>query len=1203
MSKSRIIEILGEDHLRLPGLVNRALAANDRVKYLLTLIQAARASADGAEKLDGLQAERRTSGLDDPELDLVVAGSEYEPNGSYHVPGAQKLVRQALAEVDTMLAPLETAGAAEAAGIRTRLDLLASDLNAGDDRLTAEQITRLTAGPGQADASLHMIVMDAHRALNALAQRIATESIEGASVYRLEDGDAAVVRAFMRGVHSTERLKFDHPGLGTIATRTDSELVIENDLGTTDAHVVVIKIAERVATVTYTDVHLTRLLFFQDLLQPFAVSWDDTRSRSDKQIEGGLFHLANGSFTARDDAELERFVQHLGSRLVFIIDWNRARKRIRRLVGRRSAIELLRWAAEHGYGHMAFLRAGADGLVYEALEFAGGRAVRPGESLEDVLGSKPARAYLQAVLRICSEGLQGQRPLSLVQDEVRAELTVYLRSARQEIHELALRHAELSVEIAEAARDALEQAVVHAPERCRAAGARARNAEHEADGLVSEARSSVDRSPDLKPWLDLIEAADDIADCGEEAAFYATLLVDLEIPDGVRLHTRRIARLVLAASREHLRAMQLSAEVTRGGPREEMDAFLEAAHRVIELEHETDEAQRGVHQALVAETRGSGPALFATVELTRGFEEAADALMHSAHLLREQTLARVAGSEPSLRRGTGADPQRMLAYPVSALGREHLYVIGDPAAPVPDPGVLGAKAHGLARLARAGLRVPEAVVLKPSFARAQRDDPNRDTSLREMMMAATGLLAQRTGLTFGSARRPLVLSIRSGAPVSMPGMLETVLNVGMCDQSARGLIAQTGNARLAWDSYRRLIESYATVVCRCPQGPFAQALGEQLDAAEAQSWRELPTTALRKVVSADLERFADLTGRPFPQDPFEQLVAAAGAVLASWDGRKAREYRGIHGIPDDLGTAVIVQRMVFGNAGGLSGSGVGFTRDPALGERRLYMDFLLDSQGEDIVAGRRAVEGIEELALSAPELVAETDEVCERLEAEFEDAQEFELTVQEGELFLLQTRTAKRTPWAALQIATDQVHEGLITPAVALRRLERFDLEAIRRVHVVPNGGEVLARATPASVGVATGPLALDARSAERFAREGHPPVLVRPEMVTDDIAAIAVSAGVLTGSGSRTSHAAVIAREFGKPCLVGCDGLDLDSRARVATIGGRRLAEGETVCLDAESGLVFYGAPEVLEERPTAALDEVRAWRRGAADGDGGRE
>lgn len=1188
-----MIATLGESHLLLPGLVAGGLAANDRVKYLLTLLQAARAAADGVGDPSTLREERTACGVEDSRLDGVVAESVREPDGRYRVPGAARLARWAIDEVQAMLEPLNVAEASSARDLARRVESIATELSIDGDLVSAEDVARLTRGPGNGGDSLHLVVMDAHRELNRLEGEIATESIDGAHVHDLAAGDRELVSAFMRGVHSTERVKLDHPGLGTIATRSGKALVVQNDLGTTDAHIVVIRVIGPVVTITYTDVHLARLLFFQDLLASFAVEWEDTRSRNDESMEGGLFHLATGRFEATPDVPVERFLGHVGSRLVFIIDWNRARKRLRRLVGRRVSIRLLRWAAEHEYGHMAFLRAGADGLVYDALEFAGGRVARAGESLEEALGADAAEAYLRSVLRICSDGLLAGKMVSLVQDEVRAELTEYLRSARQEIHELALRHAELCVEIAETARDGLEQAIAGALDRRDATAARAQEAEHHADALVTEARTAVARSPDLDPFLGLIEAADDIADCAEEAAFYATLLPGGQPGNAVRPQVRRIAQLVLRAAREYLRAVQLSLELRRGGPRDDMDAFLAAAHLAIELEHETDEAQRAVHRGLVGEPETSSAGLFVVVELTRAYEEAADALMHSAHLLLTHTLARVVHSESAARRTVDAAPPSPSPGSVSTAPSDDLYVLGDKTGPIPDASVIGAKAYGLARLARAGLRVPDAAVLKTSLSRRRMRSGVDRTRLREVVSRALDALERATGLRFGSPRRPLLLSVRSGAPTSMPGMLETVLNVGLCDSSIDGLIAQTGNPKLALDSYRRLVESYATVVHGCSHERFETALRARLAAAGAERARELTTTGLTDLVHEHLELFAELTGEAFPQDPVEQLIAAVDAVLESWEAPKAREYRRIHEIPADMGTAVILQRMVFGNAGGISGAGVGFTRDPALGRHDLYLDFILDAQGEDIVAGRLGVDGDRTLADVAPDVLAEIGHVGPRLEAEFGDAQEFEFTVQDGELFLLQTRPAKRTPWAALQIAVDQVHEGLISERAAIARIETLDLDAIRRLHVVSgNGAKAIARGTPASIGVATGPLALDAAAADRFAREGTAPVLVRSETVTDDVAAVAVSAGVLTGAGGRTSHAAVVARELGKPCLVGCEGLQLDHTAHTARIGGRLLSEGDVISIDAESGQVFAGAPAITEERPTEALRELTGWR-----------
>jgi len=1191
MSKQRIIEALGEGKLLLPELVRRASDANDRVKYLLTLFQTARSAADGGDPAASLREERLASGVSDAALDGVVPASSRRPDGAYAIPGAEELTRRAIGEVEAMLAALRAGGSKAASDLGERLAELSGELAPDGDVISGADIALLTSGSRGDGDSLHLIVMEAHRALNRVEQGLATESIDGALVRDLAEQDRPLVRAFMRGLRSTQGLRFDHPGLGTVATRSGEALVLQNDIGETDAHVLVVRVSEQAARINYTDVHLERLRFFESLLDGWEVDWQDPRSQSDDAMQDGRYYLTIGRFQAATESELEDFLTRLGSRLVFLIDWNRARKRLRRLVGNGAAVDLLGWAADRDHGHMAFLLAGGDALVYEALEFGAGSAARAGDSLRDVLGLDAACEYLRSVMRICAEGMLAGHAPSLIRDKVRAELIGYVRTARQELLGLIRGHAELVVEIGESVRDALEQATLPRATSRRDAPARlAREWERRADELVNGVRAAASRAEDPAPFLEIVEAGDDVADSLEEASYYFSLLAQGHPSGAVRARARRLTALVLAAARAYLRAVMLGREVQRGGPREDMDGFLEAVHRVVDLERETDEVQRSVHGALVAEVEAAAE-LFVLVEATRALEEAADALMHAARMLRAHVLGGVLASEPPPRRPAPSAAARR----APGAGRRtdsDLYVIADGAAAVPEPAEIGHKAQGLARMARAGLPVPQAVVLGTAVSR-HHIETGRVPGLRKLLAGAVGAVEQRTGLGLGDGRRPLLLSVRSGAPVSMPGMLETVLDIGLCDATVDGLVAMTGNPRLAWDCYRRLVESYARVVAGCPAEPFEEATRERIDAVAVQRPRDLDAVALADLTRSHLDRFRELAGRPFPQDPTRQLEEAVRAVLESWQAPKAREYRRLSDLPESMGTAVILQRMVFGNAGGLSGSGVAFTRDPTTGERDLYMDFLLDAQGEDVVSGRHAVDTAEELALLAPELHERIAGVCPVLESEFEDAQEFEFTIQDGALFLLQTRTAKRTPWAALRIAVDLVREEVIAPEVALERLAPLDLEAIRRVRVRgADADTAVCRALPASMGVASGPIALDSETAARFAREGRPPVLVRPDTATEDIAGMAVAAGILTGTGGRTSHAAVVARELDKPCLVGCPELEVDFGARRSKIGQRMFNEGEEICLDAESGLVFAGSRALEEQRPAGHLATVAAWR-----------
>lgn len=530
--------------------------------------------------------------------------------------------------------------------------------------------------------------------------------------------------------------------------------------------------------------------------------------------------------------------------------------------------------------------------------------------------------------------------------------------------------------------------------------------------------------------------------------------------------------------------------------------------------------------------------------------------------------------------------------PLPGVAREIVPIrFGMPPAGEPDASTLGFKAYNLWRMARLGLPVPHALVIGTGYClEFLRDPAATSTSLRSALAGPLRDLEAATGLRLGSARKPLLVSVRSGAPVSMPGMMQTVLNVGLCDTTVHGLLRLTGNPRLVWDSYRRFIQSYAEVVHGCSGAPFDEMLRQQLRRADAGSLRELDFRALRDSAAAALAIFESQTGRPFPQQPAEQLHAAICAVFASWNSERARDYRRLKGIAEAPGTAVTLQRMVYGNAGGTSGSGVGFTRDPATGERRLYVDFLFNAQGEDVVSGRERAEEASALATLMPEVHAEIERAAAALEPEFRDAQEFEFTVQDGQIFMLQTRTAKRSAWAALRIAIDMVAEGLVQPAEALSRLDAIDPARLSLTRVA--GGAPVARGTSASIGVATGEIALDARTAQLRRKDGRSVILVRESPSTEDISGIVACAGLLCASGGRTSHAAVVARHLEKVCVVGCEALRIDLGRRRCRIGPREFAEGDTLSIDGASGSVYAGPVEIIEERPVAWLATLDRWR-----------
>jgi len=650
-TKQEIIGSLGEKQLLLPGQVQSGLAANDRVKYFFTLLQlAGEQCAQPAPNPPDLQREREASGVADTELDGVIAASRGLPGGRCRIPGAAALLGRVLGCLKEMLAPVylaqELGLESGADDFRRRLAAVAKLVRgARKDIVPAALIAALTSGERKRGDTAHLLVMDLHKALNRLQGELSRESVDGARVYGLRAQEKELVRAFMRGLNSTQALKLDHPGLGTTATVSGGQLVLQNDIGMTDAHVLVVHVEALLATVTYSDVHLERLLFFQSLFEKFAVQWEETRSRREAGLnQGGIYHLCIGSYKARDREELAQYLELLGSRLVFLIDWNRARKRLRPFVRKRDGIAVLKWAADNGYGHMAFLKVGGDLLIYDAMQFAIKGAPRFGEDLRDMLGRERAAAFLKFVVRTCAEGVLTAKPDSLIRDEVRAELANYFHSAERDLFDLACEHAALLVELASAVRDGVLQLQLAGGYKDLARIAeRAKAWETAADSLLNQVRAAVDHSAGAVFFRELLEAADDVADNLEEAAFHFTLFPPHVAPEDAHARLRALADLLVGGAQEYLKALTTARYVRRGGDRDDMRDFLEAVHQITTVEHESDQAQRSIKAALLAadsDARG----LFVVAEVARNLEEAADALMHSGMVLREHVMGTVAAS-------------------------------------------------------------------------------------------------------------------------------------------------------------------------------------------------------------------------------------------------------------------------------------------------------------------------------------------------------------------------------------------------------------------------------------------------------------------------------------------------------------------------------------------------------------------------------
>ncbi|MDI9849636.1 PEP/pyruvate-binding domain-containing protein [Rhodoblastus sp. 17X3] len=500
----------------------------------------------------------------------------------------------------------------------------------------------------------------------------------------------------------------------------------------------------------------------------------------------------------------------------------------------------------------------------------------------------------------------------------------------------------------------------------------------------------------------------------------------------------------------------------------------------------------------------------------------------------------------------------------------------------------GSKAAQLARMSALGLNVPPAFVLPTSLcAGIVAEDDAALRALRKGVVAGIEGLEAATGARFGDSRSPLFVSVRSGAEKSMPGMLETILDVGMNNASLHGLIRTTGNPRLAFDSYRRFLQSFAEVVGGAAVGPFEAALAQMVQAEGVADESELDPEALERLTVQFLE-IAEGLSAAAPDDPTEQLMRAARAVYQSWESPRAKEYRRLNALEDLQGTAVTVQAMVFGNAGGDSGAGVAFSRDPATGAKGLYVDFLADAQGEDVVSGRRTPSDAALLASRMPKIARELEQGAQTLEKACRDVQDIEFTVERGRLFFLQTRAAKRTPRAALKIAVDLVEEGLIDCKLALERVAGIDpaqAGAGRFVQSAP----ALAKAVPASPGVACGRVCFTSEQAQATARS-EPAILVRRDTSTEDVAGFAAAAGILTAIGGRTAHAAVVARQMGKVCLVGCRALVISADQSHASLGGQELRQGDWIALDGASGEISLGRRDIAVETPVEYA-KIQQW------------
>jgi len=639
--KRTILEALDRREVLLPALVHDALDANARIKYYLSLLQMAAAHAEAADApAVDLAAERERCGIADQDLDGIVAGARRGlEDDAYRIPRLHEVVARVESDLGRMIEPVSMVEGAEAADAWLgRLHALHDQHEAacGGDRISPEALGWLTSADPSRDGA-HRLCLDLHKELEVVESRIAETSIGGARVFALAEPDRPLVEAFMNGVQRTARLKFDHPGLGTTATRRGARLVLENDIGTTDAHVLVVEIEGTDAIVTSADVHVQRLAFFRRMVsQGFEVAWEDTHSRRARGLEDDVFFLCKASFRASDAFELGRFLEHLGSRLVFLIDWNKARKMLQAFVPKAEALSALDWAADADLGQRALLELGGERLLYDAMAAVMRTPLRFGERLDDAIGVGPAADFVRSALRETAEGLLEKRSRSLIRERVCAELATAFFTAGDRLVEPARRHAALVRELASAMRDGLAALEGSGREVARRQAALAKEREHAADEIVVEVRSLARRVPDAPAFERVMESADDAADEIEEAIFLATLLPESFVAEGVLAENlRRLGDVLMQAGDAWAACVEAAQHARRGAGGFEVRVVLDGVDRVVKAEREADQVERCVLADLMAREGLDGRALLVMTRLVHHVESATDALLHAALELRD----------------------------------------------------------------------------------------------------------------------------------------------------------------------------------------------------------------------------------------------------------------------------------------------------------------------------------------------------------------------------------------------------------------------------------------------------------------------------------------------------------------------------------------------------------------------------------------
>ncbi|MBH2043748.1 MAG: phosphate transport regulator [Comamonadaceae bacterium] len=642
MLKEKAVASLGQPSLLMPAWIKAALAANDRLKLYLTLLQSAAQHASAPDGPAGRwENDIAQSGLQDaPWAQELVSGAYYDDD-LLILPRMENLLEALSNDLATMARPVCDTGQASACAIAVRRDHWLQQLHALADNegLRRAALNELTHGDRQRGDSLHLLVMDLHKQINALSSELATEDVDGAHAWQVHDDDRPLIQAFMRGLHRTAALKFSHPGLDTAVTRDGKRLLIQNDIGTNDVHVLVIEVQDSTISLTYSDLHTGRFGFFRQMLEDMGFAWKVFDPRVSEGLNAGKpYMVGQARLQAQSSAELHTGLENIASRIVFVIDWNRARKRLQHFVGKSQAVELLSQAARNDWGHMAWLLAGAERLVYNAMQALDIEAFQVGDRLDDVLGEATASAYLLELLRISSVLLRQQQPVSLVADEARLLLARVLRQRTFEFDLLA-EHAAFTHALAEGLCDALENPGDAA--QTQAQVLRAKSWERQADHLLMDARQRAERRPRWQPVVDCLAKADDVADALEEATFMHSLTLIHPVPGlpaEVRSALCQLAATTLFAIQDQVKAIEIARQVSQQADGPDSELFLQTLWRMLRAERQCDELFRQARTTMVKNLRNAPVDLMLANDLAATLEKATDNLLRVGYALRQMVL-------------------------------------------------------------------------------------------------------------------------------------------------------------------------------------------------------------------------------------------------------------------------------------------------------------------------------------------------------------------------------------------------------------------------------------------------------------------------------------------------------------------------------------------------------------------------------------